>query len=116
MDRMGCILPLAADGCDRCASVGSAYNGHVVSNRKGQQMSKPIQEEQLYVKLTDCLPSRPLGIALAHCMMTAKPGTERMDLLNRIYGGCSWQQNAVTRCELARCRAAVRGQTEAVVL
>lgn len=79
-------------------------------------MSKPIQEEQLYVKLTDCLPSRPLGIALAHCMMTAKPGTERMDLLNKIYQGCHWKENAVTRCELARCRAAVRGQTEAEVL
>lgn len=59
---------------------------------------------------------RPLPVALAHCMIRAKPGTERMELLNKLFRSTLPAAQMFTRVEMAECRAAIRGEREAVVM
>ena len=59
---------------------------------------------------------RPLPVALAHCMIRAKPGTARMDLLNKLFRSTLPAAQMFARVEMAECRAAIRGEREAVVM
>jgi hypothetical protein len=60
---------------------------------------------------------RPLGIALAHTMVVCKPGRDigRLLILNRLFAGSKPLVQVQCRGELARCRAAVRGELLAMV-
>ena len=59
---------------------------------------------------------RPYWMALAHCFMTAKPGSDRMVFLNQQFTDhLSIADKLRCRGELRMCRAAIRGETLAEV-
>ena len=60
-------------------------------------------------------PLRPLPIALARELVRSKPGTDRRDLLGRVYTAMTPAQKMLCHAELLECRAARRGAHEAVV-
>jgi len=59
---------------------------------------------------------RPLPIALAQCLANTKAGEqERMALLNRHFSRLNIRDQFICRAELLECKAAKRGQREAIV-
>jgi hypothetical protein len=61
--------------------------------------------------------TRPLPIALAHCMVVCKPGRDiaRMLILNRLFNSLDLAGRLQTKAELAACRDAARNKRQAVV-
>lgn len=78
-------------------------------------MTPQEREYSAMARDADAFPDRPLPIALAHCLAAAKPDTDRMRLLNKLYLALTWGEQAACRGELARCRAARAGRLEAKV-
>lgn len=74
-----------------------------------------IPQPNGFFRLEALLPPRELPMALAHCMVKGRPGTERMDLLNKIFVSLDLAGAIQCRAELRRCRNAIVDQTHAVV-
>jgi hypothetical protein len=68
-----------------------------------------------YESVQDMPPPRELPVALAHCLVKAKPGTDRMELLNRIFCGLCTPRAIQCRAELARCRRHIANPQEAQI-
>lgn len=58
---------------------------------------------------------RALPVALAHCLASAKPGSDRMTLLNRLYLALDFKNRMVCHVELTLCRMAKRGELKSEV-
>lgn len=67
-------------------------------------------DEQHYSLLAQAAPPRDLPIALAHCLVAAKPGTPRMEALNRLYLALDFQNRMVCNVEFRLCQMAKRGE------
>lgn len=75
-----------------------------------------MQGESLLARAVRVNPNRPLPIALAHAMASAKVSDQdRQQLLSRVFKAMQPAQQARCRHELAECRAARRGERFAVV-
>lgn len=70
-------------------------------------------KDREYSLLAQCPPARDLPIALAHCLASAKPGSDRMTLLNRLYLALDFKNRMVCSVELTLCRMAKRGELRA---
>lgn len=70
-------------------------------------------KDREYSLLAQAPAARDLPIALAHCLASAKPGTERMELLNRLFIGLEFQSKMRCQAELTMCRRAIRGELRA---
>lgn len=58
---------------------------------------------------------RDFPVALAHCLAAAKPATERMTLLNRLYLALDFRQRMVCNVEFRLCQMAKRGEIRSEV-
>lgn len=68
-----------------------------------------MHSESLLARATRVNPDRPLPIALAHAMASAKVSDQpRQQLLTRVFSRMQPAQQALCRHELAECRAARR--------
>lgn len=70
-------------------------------------------KDREYSLLAQCPPPRELHVALAHCIATAKLGTARMELLNRLYLALEFKDRMACNVELRLCRMAQRGELRA---
>lgn len=61
-------------------------------------------------------PWRELPVAIAHCMAATKLGSERMELLGRLYIAQDFAGRLATNAELTRCKAAMRGMSQARIV
>lgn len=73
-------------------------------------------KDREYSLLAQCPPARELPVAIAHCLASAKPGTARMELLNRLYLAMEFKDRMVCNVELTLCRMAKRGELKAVAV
>lgn len=72
-------------------------------------------KDREYSLLAQAPAPRSLPVALAHCLSSAKPATERMALLNRLYLALEFKDRMACNVELTLCRMAKRGELRAEV-
>jgi len=68
-----------------------------------------------YSLLANCMVTRDLWRALAHCIVLAKPGTDKMMKLNRMLLELSPGDKLRCQAEIRKCQAARRGEIEAII-
>jgi hypothetical protein len=68
----------------------------------------------MYLSLKACAAAvREFPNALAHYAVTKKPGTEQMELVNKLYRGLALGEQLIVRNEMLECKQAIRGNREA---
>lgn len=68
--------------------------------------------------LTDAVrnhPAQPLPIELARQIVAEKPGTYRLEVMNRLFSRLSPSDQLACRSEMEQCRMAKRGLVQAVL-
>ena len=69
-----------------------------------------------YSILANCLVTRDFWMALAHCIVLAKPGTDKLMRLNVMYLGLSPDDKLRCQAEIRKCQAARRGELTAYLV
>jgi hypothetical protein len=68
-----------------------------------------------YHTLANCLVTRDLWMALAHCIVLAKPGSDKLMRLNVMYMDLPPGDKLRCQAEIRKCQAARRGEIEAII-
>ena len=77
---------------------------------------KTTQNSLGYSLLAHHLITRELWLALAHCIVLAKPGTDKLMRLNMMYMDLSPGDKLRCQAEIRKCQAARRGELTAYLV